>query len=102
MRSPFETARPIPEAGHITADDRNPLLMLLRPPERVAKADGQEYGAVMLADFERKPAALRSCPIEHPFPGETAEAAMTSRGLYDDEPNQPEDKREGSIHARVR
>jgi hypothetical protein len=98
MRSPFETARPIPDAGHITAADRNSLLVLLRQRERVAKTDVQEYGAVMLADFEHKLAALRSCPIEHPFPvHETTEAAMTSRGLSDDEKSPTKAKWEDSI-----
>ena len=44
--------------GRITSAERASLLVLIRQRERVAKADVQERAAVMLADFERKLAAI--------------------------------------------
>jgi len=51
--------------GRITSAERASLLVLVRQRERVAKAVVQERAAVMLADFERKLAAIYY-PEDHP------------------------------------
>ena len=63
--------------GRITSAERASLLVLIRQRERVAKADVQERAAVMLADFERKLAAIYY-PEDHPAWKAAHEAAKAA------------------------
>ena len=57
----------------MTSAERQSLLGLIRQRERVAKTDAEEYGATLMADFEKKLAAVYY-PSDHPA-WKTAQAA---------------------------
>jgi hypothetical protein len=58
----------------ITSAERASLQTLIRQREKVAKADVAEYAAVLMADFEKKLAAVFK-PTDHPIWKQAAAAA---------------------------
>jgi hypothetical protein len=83
-------------------DQLLPEIQSQRIAAKAERAAGETASAAENANLAQPAERAMLAPLARSVVPNTSEAAITSRGLYDDELNQPEDKREGTIHARLR